>query len=242
MDHIINLRNLSNGLINLIFFLNFPVGSSNQVKVSHLRLTFQQIRKAKAWSSEKLTPIKITREKNSPCWSSSSDNKIYDDKSENDKRLTRLNSIAELLEHFRKEDSSHKDDMKSISSSPTLPARTGSLSSSSVISDKLDSQTTVSPVDHWLSELPSLYESECSVMLQSKSLQGNFEIDERTFLFILFFVNVTPFCFAGLNKLSAYKPQVYQDIKIIQDNAREVTKSFAELCRWDWLGAQLSLH
>ena len=187
MDHIINLRNLSNGLINLIFFLNFPVGSSNQVKVSHLRLTFQQIRKAKAWSSEKLTPIKITREKNSPCWSSSSDNKIYDDKSENDKRLTRLNSIAELLEHFRKEDSSHKDDMKSISSSPTLPARTGSLSSSSVISDKLDSQTTVSPVDHWLSELPSLYESECSVMLQSKSLQGNFEIDERTFLFILFF-------------------------------------------------------
>ena len=157
-----------------------------QVKVSIWDLTFQQIRKAKAWSSEKLTPIKITREKNSPCWSSSSDNKIYDDKSENDKRLTRLNSIAELLEHFRKEDSSHKDDMKSISSSPTLPARTGSLSSSSVISDKLDSQTTVSPVDHWLSELPSLYESECSVMLQSKSLQGNFEIDERTFLFILF--------------------------------------------------------
>ena len=36
----------------------------------------------------------------------------------------------------------------------------------------------------------------------------------------------------GLNKLSAYKPQVYQDIKIIQDNAREVTKSFAELCRY----------
>merc|ERR1711983_575602 len=28
------------------------------------------------------------------------------------------------------------------------------------------------PIDHWLSELPSLCESECSVMLQSKSLQG----------------------------------------------------------------------
>ena len=36
----------------------------------------------------------------------------------------------------------------------------------------------------------------------------------------------------GLNKLSAYKHQVYQDIKIIQDNAREVTRSFAELCRY----------
>ena len=39
------------------------------------------------------------------------------------------------------------------------------------------------------------------------------------------------FLAAGLNKLSAPKQQVYQDIKIIQDNAREVTKSFAELCR-----------
>ena len=39
---------------------------------------------------------------------------------------------------------------------------------------------------------------------------------------------------AGLNKLSAYKHQVYQDIKIIQDNAREVTKSFAELCRYKY--------
>ena len=42
------------------------------------------------------------------------------------------------------------------------------------------------------------------------------------------------FCPAGLNKLSAYKDQVYQDIKIIQDNAREVTKSFAELCRYKY--------
>ena len=35
----------------------------------------------------------------------------------------------------------------------------------------------------------------------------------------------------GLHKLPGYKHQVYQDIRIIQDNAREVTKSFAELCR-----------
>ena len=129
------------------------------------------MKRNRVWSSEKLTPMKITKEKNYPCWSSSSDNKIYDDKSGNDKRLTRLNSIAELLEHFRKEDSSHKDDVKSISSSPTHPA--SSLSSSSVISSHSDSDSTRSPVDHWLSELPSLYESECSVMLQSKSLQGN---------------------------------------------------------------------
>ena len=194
-----------------------------QVKVSIWDLTFQQIRKAKAWSSEKLTPIKPTRERNYPSWSSSSDNKIYDDKSENDKRQTRLNSIAELLEHFRKEDSSQKDDMKSISSSPTHPAGSGSLSSSSVISSKPDIQTTGSPVDHWLSELPSLYESECSVMLQSKSLQGAHWLITKKVISLS--------RDAGFNKLSAYKAQVYQDIKIIQDNAREVTKSFAELCR-----------
>ena len=43
----------------------------------------------------------------------------------------------------------------------------------------------------------------------------------------------------GLNKMpvnkmsssSCLKQNVYHDIKIIQDNAREVTKSFAELCR-----------
>ena len=90
-----------------------------------------------------------------------------------------MNSIAELLEHFRKEDSSQKDDMKSISSSPTVDS-TGSISSSSLASSSpdsgdsgdSDSRNTRGPVDHWLSELPSLYESECSVMLQSKSLQG----------------------------------------------------------------------
>ena len=129
-----------------------------------------------------MTPIKITRERNYNCWPSSSDNKIYDDKSDNDKRQSRLNSIAELLEHFRKEDSSQKDDMKSISSSPTVDS-TGSISSSSLASSSPDSggggggesrRSPRGPVDHWLSELPSLYESECSVMLQSKSLQGNF--------------------------------------------------------------------
>ena len=35
----------------------------------------------------------------------------------------------------------------------------------------------------------------------------------------------------GLHKAPAFKHQIYQDIRIIQDNAREVTKSFAELCR-----------
>ena len=76
-----------------------------------------------------------------------------------------MNSITELLEHFRKEDSSEKDERKSISCSPPVDSA-GSVSSSSLTSD------SESPVDHWLSELPSLYESECSVMLQSKSLQG----------------------------------------------------------------------
>ena len=69
--------------------------------------------------------------------------------------------------------------MKSISSSPTVDS-TGSISSSSLASSSpdsgdsgdSDSRNTRGPVDHWLSELPSLYESECSVMLQSKSLQG----------------------------------------------------------------------
>ena len=105
-----------------------------------------------------------------------------------------MNSIAELLEHFRKEDSSQKDDMKSISSSPTVDS-TGSLSSSSLASSSPDSggggggggesrRSPRGPVDHWLSELPSLYESECSVMLQSKSLQGNF----LTYLFVYLFL------------------------------------------------------
>lgn len=50
----------------------------------------------------------------------------------------------------------------------------------------------------------------------------------KIFLFVLRQI----FLSAGLNKLSGPKQQVYQDIKIIQDNAREVTKSFAELCRY----------
>ena len=98
----------------------------------------------------------------------------------------RLNSIAELLEHFRKEDPSHTDDMKgvgllpiynssprgSISSSSLSPGSESEVSSVSVSSRDSAKDTKDGPVDHWLSELPSLCESECSVMLQSKSLQG----------------------------------------------------------------------
>ena len=111
----------------------------------------------------------------------------------------RLNSIAELLEQFRKEEPSDKDDMKSIRTLPIYNSSpTGSISSSSLSAASAASLSEVysvtsskdskdlwktcskdvkdlgsrSPVDHWLSELPSLCESECSVMLQSKSLQG----------------------------------------------------------------------
>lgn len=97
----------------------------------------------------------------------------------------RLNSIAELLEHFRKEDPSHGDDMKAAGNLPIYNSSpSGSVSSSclspgsesevsSVTSaDIKDEVSGPGPVDHWLSELPSLCESECSVMLQSKSLQG----------------------------------------------------------------------
>ena len=98
----------------------------------------------------------------------------------------RLNSIAELLEHFRKEDPSQSDDMKGARKHPIYNGSPGgSVSSSSLspVSEVSSDASTDSardckdelsgPVDHWLSELPSLYESECSVMLQSKSLQGN---------------------------------------------------------------------
>ena len=98
----------------------------------------------------------------------------------------RLNSIAELLEHFRKEDPSQSDDMKGARKHPIYTGSPGgSVSSSSLspVSEVSSDASTDSardckdelsgPVDHWPSELPSLYESECSVMLQSKSLQGN---------------------------------------------------------------------
>ena len=101
----------------------------------------------------------------------------------------RLNSIAELLEHFRKEDPSHSDDMKGVGTLPIYNSSArGSISSSSLSpgsesevssvtsgdsdKDSKEEAGSPSPVDHWLSELPSLCESECSVMLQSKSLQG----------------------------------------------------------------------
>ena len=104
----------------------------------------------------------------------------------------RLNSIAELLEHFREEDTSATDDTKHIQALPlhksslTSSISSSSLSAASEVSSVTSSKDSKeswksctkdhgskSPVDHWLSELPSLCESECSVMLQSKSLQGN---------------------------------------------------------------------
>ena len=100
----------------------------------------------------------------------------------------RLNSIAELLEHFRKEDPSHGDDMKAVGNLPIYNSSPSGSSSSSSLSPGSESEVSsvsrgsakdikdevsgLGPVDHWLSELPSLCESECSVMLQSKSLQG----------------------------------------------------------------------
>ena len=121
---------------------------------------------------------------------SASDNRMDGDQAPS-RSPPRLNSIAELLEHFRKEDPSHTDDMKgvgllpiynssprgSISSSSLSPGSESEVSSVSVSSrdsakDIKDEVAGPGPVDHWLSELPSLCESECSVMLQSKSLQG----------------------------------------------------------------------
>ena len=92
----------------------------------------------------------------------------------------RLNSIAELLEHFRQEDATHTEDTRSSRPLPVYSSATTSTSSctSSSVSasspcSSSEARAAVGPVDHWLGELPSLYESECSVMLQSKSLQGN---------------------------------------------------------------------
>ena len=160
----------------------------------------------------KVTGLRTGQERNYPgSWSSLSHidtgPKINDDQSSSPSSphdspgpVPRLNSIAELLEQFRKEEPSDKDDMKSIrtlpiynSSSLTDSISSSSLSAASAASlsevssvtsskDSKDSWKTCSkdtkdfgsksPVDHWLSELPSLCESECSVMLQSKSLQG----------------------------------------------------------------------
>ena len=77
-----------------------------------------------------------------------------------------------------------------------------------------------SPTSKWLEELPSLFESECSVMLQSKSLGSNQcnPIDpnqEKPFQSIRPRVRVDP----------------SQEIVNIQNLARIVSKKFAELCR-----------
>ena len=120
---------------------------------------------------------------------SGGDTKMDGDLSSQSQSPPRLNSIAEMLEHFRKEDPSHTDDMKGVGILPiykSLP--TGSISSSSLspgsetevssvssadsFKDRSQEVVGLDPVDHWLSELPSLCEPECSVMLQSKSLQG----------------------------------------------------------------------
>lgn len=135
--------------------------------------------------------------------------------------INRMNSITVLLNEFRKEDSSYCDDkharIYTTNSSPVAMTASISLPSSPSISEFSENSSFSSgssnfqplkrnPIDHWLSELPSLCESECSVMLQSKSLQGPE-------------YNTTSKC------------QIYQDIKIIQEQARQVSKCFADLCR-----------
>jgi hypothetical protein len=60
------------------------------------------------------------------------------------------------------------------------------------------------PTLQWLAELPSLCEPECSVMLQSKSL--------------------------GRPK-PARPHQLVQEVRRVQEQARRVSRAFAELCR-----------
>ena len=136
--------------------------------------------------------------------------------------INRMNSITVLLNEFRKEDSSYGDDKHARifanNSCPVSTTSSISLPSSPSISEFSDNSSFSSgssnfqplkrnPIDHWLSELPSLCESECSVMLQSKSLAGP---DHST---------------------TMSRCQLYQDVKIIQEQARQVSKSFADLCK-----------
>jgi len=135
--------------------------------------------------------------------------------------INRMNSITVLLNEFRKEDTSYCDDKQAriytTNSSPVAMTASISLPSSPSISEFSENSSFSSgssnfqplkrnPIDHWLSELPSLCESECSVMLQSKSL-------------------------AGPEYNTTSKCQMYQDIKIIQEQARQVSKCFADLCK-----------
>ena len=137
-------------------------------------------------------------------------------------KINRMNSITVLLNEFRKEDSSYGDDNQArifaTNSCPVSTTASISLPSSPSISEFSENSSFSSgssnfqplkrnPIDHWLSELPSLCESECSVMLQSKSLAGP---DHTTIM---------------------SRCQLYQDVKIIQEQARQVAKYFADLCK-----------
>ena len=75
-----------------------------------------------------------------------------------------------------------------------------------------------SPTSQWLHELPSFCESECSVMLQSKSIgpnQLNSTNQDKSFQSIQPRVQVDP----------------NQEIVKIQNLSRRVSQAFAELCR-----------
>jgi len=130
----------------------------------------------------------------------------------------RMNSIQVLLDEFRKEDSSYCNDTHArtflLNASPEETTSSISLHSSISLSELSDHSSVLSgtsnfqpltrnPIDHWLSELPSLHESECSVMLQSKSLFGQTDT----------------------------KCKSLKDIRSIQEQARQVSNCFADLCR-----------
>jgi len=165
----------------------------------------------------KRKPCKITQEKIQNMISSS-DIRISESRYQGHED-TRMNSITVLLNEFRKKDSTNYLDKHAmtypITSSPVTTSSSISMPSSPTLSEYSENSTALSgiskyrpliqsPVDHWLFELPSLHESECSVMLQSKSLP---------------------------RKVSPPRCQPIEDIKNIQEQAREVSKCFADLCR-----------
>lgn len=128
-----------------------------------------------------------------------------------------ISSVSDLLHEFRNEClESNSDTVSSVMtstsislpSSPKLSEYSNSLLSTRGSRSSLNSDCLPpSPVDHWMSELPYLCASECSVMLQSKSLRkGHRKWRHPTF-------------------------EVFQEVKKIQDQSRIVSKSFADLCR-----------
>ena len=74
-----------------------------------------------------------------------------------------------------------------------------------------------SPTSQWLEELPSLCESECSVMLQSKSL-GQIQCK-----------SIGPNQDKPFQTIQQVNPN--QEIVKIQNLARSISKAFADLCR-----------